>query len=42
MHNATANIVRGEWHATMKELAIVSLHQDGTITVDKSIPLNFA
>lgn len=42
MHNAAANIVRGEWHATMKELAIVSLHQDGTITVDKSIPLNFA
>ena len=42
MYNAAAKIVQGEWHATMKALAIVSLHQDGTITVDKSIPLNFA
>ena len=34
--------VRGEWRAVMRELAIVTHHQDGTITIDKTIPLNFA
>ena len=42
MHDAAASVVRGEWRATMKELAIVTTHQDGTINVDKSIPLNCA
>lgn len=42
MHQAATSEVRGEWRAVMKELSIVSIHQDGTITTDKSIPLNFA
>ena len=34
--------IRGEWRAVLRELAIVTLGQDGTITIDKSVPLNFA
>ncbi|MBL0123556.1 MAG: 2'-5' RNA ligase family protein [Betaproteobacteria bacterium] len=42
MHDIAAQEVRGEWRCVLKELAIVTLHQDGTITIDKTIPLNFA
>ena len=42
MHDAATCEIRGEWRAVMRELAIVTLHQDGTITIDKTIPLNFA
>ena len=34
--------LRAEWRTVMKELAIVSYHQDGTISVDHFVPLNFA
>ncbi len=34
--------VRGEWRAVLRELAVVTLGQDGTITIDKTVPLNFA
>ena len=42
MHEAATREIRGEWRAVVRELAIVTLHQDGTITIDKTIPLNFA
>ncbi|MEQ1516825.1 MAG: 2'-5' RNA ligase family protein [Usitatibacteraceae bacterium] len=42
MQEAATKRLRGERSAIMKELAIVTLHQDGTISVDHSIPLNFA
>ncbi len=34
--------VRGEWRCVLKELAIITLHTDGKISIDKTIPLNFA
>jgi 2'-5' RNA ligase len=42
MHDIALLEVRGEWRCVLKELAIVTLHPDGTITIDKTIPLNFA
>ena len=42
MHDAACTELRGGWRAVMKTLAIISIHQDGTITIDKSVPLNFA
>ncbi|MEP7156498.1 MAG: 2'-5' RNA ligase family protein [Betaproteobacteria bacterium] len=42
MHDAATREVRGEWRCILRELAIVTLHQDGTISIDKTIPLNFA
>lgn len=42
MHDIAAQEVRGEWRCLLKELAIVTLHPDGTISIDKTIPLNFA
>ncbi len=33
---------RGEWRCVLRELAIVTISQDGTITIDKTVPLNFA
>ncbi len=39
---AAARDVRGEWRCVLRELAIVTLGQDGTITIDKTVPLNFA
>jgi 2'-5' RNA ligase len=38
---ATRN-VRGECRCVLRELAIVTIDQDGTITIDKTVPLNFA
>lgn len=34
--------VRGEWRCVLRELAVVTLHTDGKISIDKTIPLNFA
>lgn len=34
--------IRGEWRAILRELAVVTMHPDGTINVDQTIPLNFA
>lgn len=42
IHDAACKALRIECPAIMKELAVVSLHQDGTISVDLSVPLNFA
>ncbi len=42
MHEAAATALRAEWRAVMKELNIVSYHPNGTITIDHSVPLNFA
>ena len=42
MHDTAALEVTGEWRCVLRELAIVSLHLDGTISIDKTIPLNFA
>ena len=42
MLEAATSEIRGEWRAVMRELAIVTYHQDGTISIDKTIPLNFA
>ena len=42
MHNAADAALRGEWRAIMRELAIVTYQQDGTISIDKVVPLNFA
>ena len=42
MHQAAILGMHKEWRAVMKELAVVSYHQDGTITVDNFVPLNFA
>ena len=42
MQDAATREICGEWRAVVRELAIVTLHQDGTITIDKTIPLNFA
>jgi 2'-5' RNA ligase len=42
MHDIAVREVRGEWQCVLRELAIVTLHQDGKISIDKTIPLNFA
>ena len=42
MRDIAAREVTGEWRCVLRELAIVTLHQDGTISIDKTIPLNFA
>lgn len=42
MHEAAIKDLHKEWRAVMKELAVVSYHQDGTITVDNLVPHNFA
>ena len=42
MHDAADLTFRGEWRAIMRELAIVTYQQDGTISIDKVVPLNFA
>jgi len=42
MQEIAAQEVSGEWRCVLRELAIVTLHPDGTITIDQSIPLNFA
>lgn len=42
MHAIASREVRGEWRCVLRELAIVTLHPDGTITIDRTIPLNFA
>ena len=42
MHDIALREVTGEWRCVLKELAIVTLHPDGTITIDRSVPLNFA
>jgi 2'-5' RNA ligase len=34
--------VRGEWRCMLRELHVVTLHPDGKISIDKSVPLNFA
>ena len=42
MHDAADAALRSEWRAIMRELAIVTYQQDGTISIDKVVPLNFA
>ncbi len=42
MHAIAQQEVRGEWRCVLRELAIVTLQPDGTITIDATIPLNFA
>ena len=42
MHTIAQQEVRGEWRCVLKELAIVTLHTDGKISIDRTIPLNFA
>lgn len=42
MQGAAQREVRGEWRCVLRELAIVTLHTDGKITIDQTIPLNFA
>lgn len=42
MHDEAARQIRGEWRCVLRELAIITMHPDGTITIDKTIPLNFA
>lgn len=41
MDDATRRI-RGEWRCMLRELHVVTLHPDGKISIDKSVPLNFA
>ena len=42
MYDIAQREVKGEWRCVLKELAIITLHPDGTITIDKTIPLNHA
>ena len=42
MHDMAIRDVRGEWRCVLRELAIVTLHPDGTITIDTTVPLNFS
>lgn len=42
MHEIAAREVRGEWRCVLRELAIITLQPDGKISIDKTIPLNFA
>ena len=42
MHNTAQQDIKGEWRCVLRELAIITLHPDGTISIDKTIPLNFA
>lgn len=42
MYRAAVREVRGEWRCILRELAIVTWHPDGKISIDKTVPLNFA
>lgn len=42
VHQEATRRVRGEWRCMLRELHIVTLQPDGKITIDKSVPLNFA
>ncbi|MBL8525450.1 MAG: 2'-5' RNA ligase family protein [Betaproteobacteria bacterium] len=42
LHDIATREVRGEWRCVLRELAVVTLHVDGKISIDKTIPLNFA
>ena len=42
MQQIAAREVRGEWRCVLRELAIITLQPDGKISIDKTIPLNFA
>jgi 2'-5' RNA ligase len=42
LHECAIQRVRGEWRCMLRELHIITLQADGKITIDKSVPFNFA
>lgn len=42
LQHAAIEKVRGEWRCVLRELAVVTIHPDGKITIDATVPLNFA
>ena len=42
LHQAATQEIRGEWRCVLRELAVVTIYPDGKITIDASVPLNFA